>query len=283
MEPQDEIKSVVTKNGVLVVLTLPVIFKDQYVLKNVFALPHHMVGNEFVIPSVNYSSIGINLKKKEYFSMKNMHQYCKKRRYHPLEHLCAGVEMQLLTPNDCVVRDLIDKSQNKSICPIHKFKIEGGNFFQELFSNVWFYFVENDQTIKLNCGELDSTIFLNKTGIIHLSSKCRVTVGSRIIGGKLIGNNAITETKLKIIDTNFSQLTNDFHILNAGFHYKATFNDSLIFPMANVTVPQITRPWNEYHHTWEVYKYIILALIILLIVFGLIIYCVCFCYCKKTL
>lgn len=38
--------------------------------------------------------------------------------------------------------------------------------------------------------KLCSFWFLNKTGIIHLSV-CKITVGSRIIGGKLVGRVAV--------------------------------------------------------------------------------------------
>lgn len=36
------------------------------------------------------------------------------------------------TVNDCVIRDFIDKTPNQSFCPLDKFSIQGGDYFQEI-------------------------------------------------------------------------------------------------------------------------------------------------------
>lgn len=58
MDPFEVIKTLVNKNNIIITLTLPVIFIDQFILK---------YGSEFVFPSLNYSSIEYNIKKREFF------------------------------------------------------------------------------------------------------------------------------------------------------------------------------------------------------------------------
>lgn len=213
--------------------------------------------------------------------MKHLNDFCKRRLYHTSDLICNDIQFQEYMVNDCVIRDIEDKSQHETTCVMDNFKIEGEMFFQELFHNVWFFYLKNKQTAKLSCGTNNSNINLNKTGIIHLSSKCKIILGKRIISGKLVSENFIVETKMKAMNLNFLILTSNFLIIDSTVNSKTDHNSSLIFPIANDTL-SITRVWNEYNHSFIIYKYIIIGFGVLLIILLIVIVCLCYCIRLKT-
>lgn len=270
----EKVNAVTTLDGVAVTLRLPVVLNEIYSLKYIFGLPHHISGNEFIVPSLDASSIGYNIRERQYFLMNHLNDFCKKGLYNP-QFICVNVQFKQYTPKDCILRDIEDKSRQQSTCPTHQLKLEGGIFFQEIFHNIWFFYVGKQQQAILNCGKGNVELALNETGIIHLSSQCKITIDKRIIGGKLIGESAVIESKVKTISKDFFQVPNNKFVSPSAFHYKNKFYDSLIFPKDET--PPTMRPWKTYHHTWDIYIYIIIILTTVLIILALVIFCVCAC------
>lgn len=278
IEPNREMQTIITQEGILLVLRLPVVKKEKYALKKVFALPHHISDDKFVIPRINVSSLAYNIQSRIYFSIKDPSD-CSETKYSSNEFICSGIDEKKYNSDDCAIRDFIDHSQNHTFCSVNKFIIEG-DYFKEIHPNVWFFFFkEGQKMVSVVCENRKNNIMLNMTGIIHLSTKCVIQIGTRTLGGKMIGRKSIIKTHVKIISPNHTRVqtsSNESSLtLKEGIHFIDSLDDSLIFPLENVTFSPIERRWIQYEHHWLGYLVIALLSGIVLCVIFVVIYKFC--------
>lgn len=65
--------------------------------------------------------------------MKHLNDFCKRRLYHTSDLICDDIQFQEYMVNDCVIRDIEDKSQHETTCVMDNFKIEVKCFSKNYF------------------------------------------------------------------------------------------------------------------------------------------------------
>lgn len=247
LEPSEDIATVLYHDGIIITWEIPAVEETRYKVHQAFGLPHHIEDNKFIIPSFEYEFVGLNLMSKKVLKTNNFKKKCVKRRFHENEYICSEVEPQKLDSKDCIIHDLLDHT-NHTNCPTDQFLIET-DYFKEIFENVYFFFLKDGkQTVKLVCDDLEKDITIKPTGLLHLSSKCHISMKNRIIGQRKFSKQHTFKTMNKLIDIE------NINLKSANVTYNFTLaeglNDSLSFKLKNVTVPPIERHWVPIDYHW---------------------------------